>query len=111
MRIFIGIDNTICTVGDLSNERPVSTEDGYEECEPVTHRISKINELFEGGHYIVYWTARGSKTGNDYEELTRSQLKTWNAKHHEIIFGKPDYDVFIDSKSINDNTFFIDEET
>jgi len=95
MRVFVDIDNTICTA-----------EEKYEDCEPKKDRILKINKLFDDGHYIVYWTARGSRTGNNYEKLTLGQFKKWKIKHHEIVFGKPDYDVFIDDKSINSETFF-----
>ena len=31
---------------------------------------------------------------------TRKQLKKWDLKYHELIFGKPSYDLFIDDKSI-----------
>jgi len=36
-------------------------------------------------------------------KLTENQLKIWGVKYHELIFGKPSFDVVIDDKSINFN--------
>jgi hypothetical protein len=41
------------------------------------------------------------KTGIDWREFTEKQLKSWGVKYHELIFGKPVADVFIDDKAIN----------
>ena len=54
----------------------------------------------------MYWTARGTGSGIDWEEITTEQFKRWGVKHHEIKFGKPIYDLFIDDKNINSNSFF-----
>ena len=34
-------------------------------------------------------------------DLTRDQLELWGAKYHDLILGKPVYDLFIDDKCIN----------
>ena len=47
---------------------------------------------------IVLFTARGYKTGIDWEELTEMQMQKWGVKYHELIFGKPDADYYIDDK-------------
>ena len=57
--------------------------------------------MYEDGHKIVYWTARGSTTGKDWEDLTRKQLGQKGANYHAVKFWKPFYDVFIDDKNIN----------
>ena len=31
--------------------------------------------------------------------LTKSQLKNWKVNYHELIFGKPSFDIYIDDKS------------
>ena len=31
--------------------------------------------------------------------LTTKQLKKWNVKYHNLIFGKPSFDIYIDDKS------------
>jgi len=92
MVIYIDIDNTIC--------RSPNTND-YTYSEPITENINKANKLFDDGHTIVYWTARGSLSGKDWKSLTENQLKKWNVKYHELKFGKPYYDYFIDDKNIN----------
>ena len=57
------------------------------------------NKLYEKGEKIILFTARGAATGIDWKELTKKQLKDWNVKHHELRFGKPHADVFIDDKA------------
>lgn len=74
-------------------------------------RIAKINQLYEDGHTIIYWTARGSKSKKNWEELTISQLNSWGCKKHQIIFNKPSYDLFIDDKSISSEIYFNNEIT
>ena len=34
----------------------------YSVAKPYFDRINKINKLFDDGHKIVYWTARGTIT-------------------------------------------------
>lgn len=89
---FVDIDETICF---YENSRE------YHLAKPYKDRIQKINKLYESGNYIVYWTARGSKTGIDWHPLTREQLTSWGAKYHELRCDKPYYDIFIDDKSIS----------
>jgi len=97
MIIYVDIDETICTTPPSRN---------YTDAEPIKQRINKINNLYDEGHTIVYWTARGSTTGLDWTDVTVSQLKKWGAKHHDIKLGKPSYDVFIDDKNLNSREFF-----
>lgn len=80
----------------------------YENSKPIVHRIEEINALFKKGHTINYWTARGALSGEDLHNLTKSQLETWGAKYHELILGKPYYDLFIDDK--NQNASILDED-
>lgn len=98
MNLYIDIDGTICT-------KP-SKESSYEECQPLLERIQKANKLYEEGNTITYWTARGSRTGKDFQELTRKQLTEWGCKYHNLVFGKPPYDLYIDDKSQNVDSFW-----
>ncbi len=98
MHLYIDIDGTICS-------KP-TPESSYEDCQPIYERIQKVNEFFEKGDIITYWTARGSRSGKNYEELTKSQLQIWGCKYHTILFGKPDYDLYIDDKSHNVESFW-----
>ena len=97
MLIFVDIDNTICTSGDPAD---------YSTAVPIVERILKVNELFDDGNTIVYWTARGTMTGKNWYLVTKNQLERWNAKHHELRLGKPAYDLFIDDKNINSEVYF-----
>ena len=93
--IFVDIDETICT----SSEEKSSGRD-YTNSKPINQNIEKINKLFEQGNKIIYWTARGSKSGIDWKEVTKKQLDLWGVKYHELRCDKPFYDLFIDDKSL-----------
>jgi len=96
MLIYVDIDNTICCC---------ETTD-YSKAVPIPSRIEKINKLFERGNNIVYWTARGSVTQKMWFDVTYKQLTDWGCKFNELRMGKPAYDMFIDDKNVNSDTFF-----
>lgn len=89
--IYIDIDGTICNTNGMS----------YELSTPIHDCIENANKLYDKGNYIVYWTARGSKTGIDWYKLTENQLKEWGVKYHELHMKKPPYDIFICDKSVD----------
>lgn len=101
MIVFVDIDETIC---EYQGERR------YPEALPVKKNIEKINRLYDKGHTIVYWTARGSTTGLDWYDLTETQLSVWGVKYHDLRIGKPHYDIFICDKAINTERFFNDND-
>ena len=87
----VDIDETICF---YSGKRR------YDLSEPNYENINKINKLYDEGHQITYWTARGSSTGINYYSLTKKQLSEWNAKYHNLSVGKkPSYDLLICDKT------------
>ena len=90
--IRVDIDETICTTPDEPRQ--------YEKAVPIKKNIEKINELYREGHTIVYWTARGSRSGKDWHELTTEQLNRWGALHHELYCTKPYYDLLICDKTL-----------
>ena len=92
MVIYIDIDETICRSPDVPD---------YTVSYPIQKNIQKANKLYEEGNTIVYWTARGSGTGKDWEQPTKNQFKEWGVKYHDIKFGKPVYDLFIDDKNLS----------
>jgi len=98
MRIFVDIDGTICV-----------TKNGYENSKPIQKNIDKINALYDEGHHITYWTARGGHSGEDWTNLTKEQLRKWGCLYHELELGKPPYDVVIDDKALNFKDIFFDE--
>tara|TARA_B100001564_G_scaffold199440_1_gene167623 strand:+ start:386 stop:679 length:294 start_codon:yes stop_codon:yes gene_type:complete len=83
------IDGTLCS----------KDNEDYNFAIPYKNRIEEVNKLYEKGEKIILFTARGAATGIDWEELTKKQLKDWNVKHHELRFGKPHADFFIDDKA------------
>tara|TARA_Y100000310_G_C20081233_1_gene533931 strand:+ start:56 stop:355 length:300 start_codon:yes stop_codon:yes gene_type:complete len=97
MKIIVDIDETICKT---PNNRD------YEKSVPIKENIEKINQLYDEGHRIVYWTARGSISGIDWTKLVHEQLNAWGAKYHEAKCGKPHYDLFICDKAINAENYF-----
>jgi hypothetical protein len=65
-----------------------------------------MNSLFEQGHEVHYWTARGGISKINWLEFTIEQLDSWGVKYTSIQTGKPSYDIFIDDKAFNDKDFF-----
>ena len=103
----IDIDGTIC---DWEPGRD------YTLSQPFADRIKAINDLYDKGHTIKYFTARGmGRYGGKVERaiesfyaITESQLDRWGCKYHELILGKPAGDYYIDDKGIDANEFFKD---
>ncbi len=90
MIIYVDIDGTICYTENADYENSIAN---------FTH-IEKVNKLYDEGHEIVYWTARGGTTNIDWSDLTKKQLNEWHCKYTRIeTQNKPHYDLFIDDKS------------
>ena len=106
MIYIIDIDQTICITPIVDGKHR------YDLSIPLDHRIEEINKLYDQGHTIIYWTARGSGSGLDWTNLTTQQLNNWNCKFEEVRLGKPSYDFWIDDKAFNDKHFFhsVDQE-
>ena len=100
MIYMIDIDDTICITPKINGIHR------YDMSLPLGHRIEHINKLYDQGHTIIYWTARGSSSGLDWTELTHKQLDDWGCKFQEVRLGKPSYDIWIDDKAMNDREFF-----
>lgn len=104
MKYVIDIDGTICT----------NTDGKYENATPHNDRIEYINYLYDNDNTIIFHTARGMRTYNDdaiaahnrWFEFTQKQLDSWNVKYHKLILGKPQGDIYVDDKGINDYDFF-----
>jgi mannose-6-phosphate isomerase-like protein (cupin superfamily) len=96
MKYFIDLDNTLCE----------TTNSDYVNSIPIEHRIKYVNNLKIDGHHVTIWTARGAKSGVNHEEITKQQLKEWNVNYDELLMKKPDYDIYIDDKSFNVDSFW-----
>ena len=97
MIVYVDIDETICETPDNRN---------YELSTPNKYRIEKINALYDRGHTIIYWTARGTGSGIDWREtgvllvatnsdefqhgvdcFNEMKIKNWDGKTSERIFN------------------------
>ena len=93
------VDGTICTI----------TEDkDYSKALPIEGRIERINNLYDSGNTIIFHTARGFVTRKDWYEVTKRQLDEWNVKYHKLYMNKPNADLYIDDKGVEDKLFFDD---
>lgn len=90
------LDGTLCTL----------TYGKYEISEPFVDRIKHVNMLFEAGHTILIFTARGATSKRDLRDFTLGQLSAWGIKFHELITGKPHFDLLIDDKAEFSETYF-----
>jgi len=95
------IDGVVCKTADTD----------YKNAKPVKSVIKKINKLHDLGHVILIYTARGMGTldGNvakvytSWYKITKNQLEAWGLRYHQLIFGKPNADIYIDDKAMNFN--------
>ena len=99
--VLVDIDETICF---YPKKRRYDMAVGHME------NIAKINDLYDQGWHVVYWTARGGsaksrKAGRCYYDFTWKQLESWGCKFHDLSTGtkgefiKPPYDLVIDDKA------------
>ena len=96
--ICFDIDNVIC----------MTKGSNYRKSKPIEKNIRFINYLYDNGFIVKLFTARYMGRNNDNiskakkqgYKLTVSQLKSWKVKYHSLFFGKPNYDVFVDDKSL-----------
>ncbi len=106
----VDIDGTICYKENWN-------DGDYNLSVPITERIEEINELYDAGNTIIYFTARGMgrhkgnpfKATTDFYVLTERQLEKWGAKYHQLILGKPAGDYYIDDRGIRADDFFTNE--
>jgi hypothetical protein len=98
--MMIDIDGVVCE--HVDNEHP----EMMLSAEPYVESIAKINEWYDHGHYICFFTAR--------TEAHRKETETWlkrnSVRHHQVIFNKPravrgeEYH-YIDDRPIRATTF------
>lgn len=92
LRFVVDIDGVIASI---------TKGNDYTQATPLKQSIITINRLFDAGHRIVLSTARGSATGLDWKSCTETQLAAWGLRYHELHFGKPHADFYIDDKLIS----------
>jgi hypothetical protein len=75
----IDIDGTI--TDDVPNEEP----DRMVTCVPKPGAVERINELFEAGNFICFFTSRTEAM----RDLTLTWLYRWGFKFHDLLMNKP----------------------
>lgn len=96
--ICFDLDNTLCK----------TFKNHYNSSKPIKKNIKILNYLFDSGFYIKIFTARYMSRSFENPLKARArgykqakkQLENWNVKYHELIFGKPSFDLYIDDKSL-----------
>tara|TARA_R100001510_G_C7596702_1_gene164553 strand:+ start:558 stop:872 length:315 start_codon:yes stop_codon:yes gene_type:complete len=101
MKIFVDIDETIFN----------TKKTDYNSSKPIKKNIDIVNKLYDEGHHITMWTARGAVSGIDWRVLTEQQLKDFGVKYHELRLDKPFFDIFVDDKTFNSLDFFDDPKS
>ena len=96
MVYIVDIDGTICKTEGTD----------YENSKPIYGRIAQINNLFDNGDTVIYYTARGSTKYCSLFRLTEKQLQEWGCKYSELRMGKVPYDKWIDDRAINSEQYF-----
>lgn len=70
----------------------------YRKARPILKNIRIVNRLFDKGHRIIFYSARGSATGILWRAFTKRQLKKFGVRYHELHLGKPAADFYVDDK-------------
>ena len=106
----IDIDGTIC-------DAPLNSDGSYDypNAVPITATIERINQLYDQGHKIILFTARGNRTFKGdlkkIEEFHGPILKEWMDRHgvkrHEIRTGKPwgEDPIYVDNRNLSLSAF------
>jgi CMP-N-acetylneuraminic acid synthetase len=89
----------VCDIDGIIANKVIDND--YSKSTPNTKNINLINDLFDKGHQIDLFTARGYTTGINWEALTKNQLQNWGVKYSSLKFGKPNADFYIDDKFIS----------
>ena len=85
--------------GTLCNQAPSGD---YKKAIPYRDMINHVNDLHFKGNKIIIFTARGSRTGIDWKEVTQNQLSSWGVAYDELILNqKPHFDIMIDDKAVS----------
>lgn len=98
------IDHTLCIPGQASE-----TLARYALALPIVENIAVVRRLYNAGHKIILHTARRMVTHNnnvqkvilDVGNITEQWLRDNDCPYHELVFGKPYADFYVDDKAIN----------
>jgi N-acylneuraminate cytidylyltransferase len=99
----IPTDKTFCfdidgVLGEKADAEDL--EGDYWQNTPNKEIIAICNRLYDAGDKIVLHTARGSGSGQDWQDITKMQLADWGVKYHTLYFGKPAADFYVDDRAM-----------
>ena len=96
-RLCFDLDGVICTTNNSE----------YKKSKPKKKIIKLINKLYKKNHIIIFTSRYMGRNNENIKKAkaqgykkTLKQLKKWKLKFHELRFGKPSYDFFLDDKNI-----------
>ena len=92
MIIFADVEENICNIED----------EDFSSCVPDFNKIEKMNNLYEKGHHIVYWSSK-PKNSTIWFNYIIERFKNWNVKYHELRLTKPSFDLYVHSGTCLDN--------
>lgn len=100
-RFCFDLDNTLVSYPKIEGD--------YSSVEPIKRVINFSNFLYDQGHTIIIHTARRMRThaGNvgrvqaDIAKITYDTLDKFDIKYHEIYFGKPYAQFYIDDLAVS----------
>lgn len=75
----IDIDGTVTE--DVPNEEP----ERMATCEPFPDALQTLNEWYDDGHIICFFTSRTE----EHREVTENWLNKHGFKYHSLLMGKP----------------------
>lgn len=102
-QIYVDIDDTICYYDNNNSKK------NYNLAMPKNDNIKKVNKLYDLGHIIVLWTARGTLSQINWFNVTHMQMTKWGVKFHELRMNKPAFDILIDDKALNSISHWTNE--
>ena len=81
----------------------------YTSVEPIPRNIELVRQLHAAGHHIIIQTSRGMRdhAGNlgqvmrDVGRSTFNSLHDFDIPYDELIFGKPEADVYVGHRAVN----------
>ena len=91
------IDGVICK----------TSKNKYSSSTPIIKTIKIINKLYDKNRIIIFTSRYMGRNNENIKKAkaqgykkTFKQLKGWGLKFHELRFGKPSYDFFLDDKNV-----------
>eukprot|EP00931_Biecheleriopsis_adriatica_P074699 TRINITY_DN48704_c0_g1_i1.p1 TRINITY_DN48704_c0_g1~~TRINITY_DN48704_c0_g1_i1.p1 ORF type:complete len:791 (-),score=143.38 TRINITY_DN48704_c0_g1_i1:120-2492(-) len=108
MRFCFDLDGTLITPTCASSRACNDPNEDSALWEPNQAAIDLVRQLHQAGHTIIIVTSRGMSTGAGVGvamahegHATFALLAKFNIPYHELHFGKPHADVYVDSNAIN----------